>query len=283
MVNNLNMQRCNGKKSMKEPDLSGRMLVICPHFDDACFSVGGFLLKKSLESVTILTVFSKTQQAPNYRFFYPLIKTAYTLHMNFLNRTLVEVISKMRKKEDSQFCRHIGAIQSILPYEDSSIRRCSSINPSYDGDEIDGTIIGKLVFESIKKYVFSEAFDSILCPLGIGNQVDHLIVMNALMRIFNTKQYPELNIFFYEDMPYSYYYYLYKINSLAFARIASNKALYIDVTNEMPLKQKLTDIYRSQGQKKAPILQHAKRLFASRNDDVCKTGFYERIWKFAPS
>ena len=265
------------------PEFSGRLLVISPHFDDACFSVGGVLLKRPSESVTILTVFSKTQQAPNYNFFYPFLKSTYTFHLNFLNRTIVDVISKMRKKEDSQFCRYVGAIQSILPYEDSSIRRCASIYPFYDREEIDGTIIGELVFESIKKYVFSKAFDSILCPLGIGNQIDHLIVLNSLLRILNMKQYPELNVFFYEDMPYAYYYYLYKINSLAFARIASKVALDVDVTNEMAHKQTLMNFYRSQGQKKTPILQHAKRLFASINDDVCKTGFYERIWKFVPS
>ena len=259
-------------------DLSGHLLVICPHFDDACFSIGGFLLKRQPKSVTILSVFSKSQHAPNYRVFYPLTMINDHLRINFLKRTLVEVISMVRKKEDSQFCHQIGAIQSIVPFEDSDLRGCPAYSPIFNRTEIRRDSISRSVLKTIEKWVFSGAFDSILCPLGIGNQVDHLIVVNAILRILETKS-PKVKTYFYEDLPYAAFCKLDLIKSLALTRTGSDNALYVDVTNEILLKLALTNIYRSQGQEKAPILKHAKRLFASRNN-VSEKGFYERIWSF---
>ena len=264
---------------MQDYKFLGRLLVICPHFDDACFSLGGFLLKGPSESVTILTVFSKSQHAPNYKFFYPFLKTNNALSTNPLQRFLIDSISIIRKKEDSEFCHQIGAIQGILPFEDSSARRCPAYNPIFDKTKIDKSTVGNSVFETIEKWVFSGAFDSLLCPLGIGNQVDHLIVLNAMLRMLKTKQTPKLKIYFYEDLPYAAFYELDVIDSLACERIGSNNAEYVDVTKEMVSKQKLIDIYHSQGQKKAPFPQHAKRLFAQSSYNT-KMGFYERLWRF---
>jgi len=264
---------------MEFPNFFGRLLVICPHFDDACFSIGGFLLKKPFESVTILTIFSKSQHAPNYRLFYPLMITNNHLHLDLLNKTLKEVISKVRKKEDSKFCRQIGAIQSVLPFEDSSLRGCPAYNPIFSRTEIDSDPISGPVFKAIEKWVFSGAFDSILCPMGIGNQVDHLIVLSAIEKLFEIKPSPQVNLFFYEDLPYSDWYELDLISSLACERIFSDSQLFIEITNEILLKQSLMDIYFSQGQEKAPILRHAKRLTSVNNNGI-KNGFYERIWRF---
>lgn len=265
---------------MENLKFSERLLVICPHFDDACFSLGGFLLKRPSESITILTVFSKSQHAPHYKFFYPLLRTNNTLSLNLLKRMLVKDISIVRRKEDAEFCSQIGAIQSVLPFEDSSARRCPAYNPIFERTEIDKDLLGRSVFKELEKWVFSGAFDSILCPLGIGNQVDHLIVLNAILRMLKTPQSHRVNVFFYEDLPYAAFYEEELINSLAFERIGSKNAEYVDVTKEMAYKQKLIDIYHSQGQKKAPFPEHAMRLFAHRSNIDTKTGFYERLWRF---
>lgn len=42
--------------------------MISPHFDDACFSVGGLLLKKTSEEVVILNVFCKGQNSARKSF-----------------------------------------------------------------------------------------------------------------------------------------------------------------------------------------------------------------------
>lgn len=261
----------------------GRLLVICPHFDDACFSVGGFLLKKPSESVTILTVFSKSQHAPQYEFFYPLLRINEHLHLTTLKRTLAESISAVRKKEDSKFCRRIGAVQSFFPFEDSSLRGCIKNKPIPKRTEMDRNNISRSVFENIEKWVFSGAFDTILSPLGIGNQVDHLIVLSSIIKILKREPPPSINFFFYEDLPYAGWYELDLINEWAFERIFSNKAIYINITNEMQLKQELMDIYYSQHQKKKAILKHGKRLFDSGGNKGNKNGYCERIWKFEHS
>ena len=119
----------------------------------------------------------------------------------------------------------------------------------------------KEICDMLKKVITSGAFNIILCPLGIGDQVDHLIVLSALIRILKKKQPPSANVLFYEDLPYSASYELDAISSLAFERIGSNNASYIDVTNEMAFKQKLIGIYTSQGKNSTQILQTYKSTF----------------------
>jgi LmbE family N-acetylglucosaminyl deacetylase len=264
------------------PHFSGRTLVICPHFDDACFSTGGLLLKRTSKEVVILTVFSKSQNAPNSELLKPFSKANKVLNLNLLRMIITEYASKKRQKEDRRFCDSISAIQNALPFKDSSLR--GYIEPCFtNADDIDKEPIYNAVFRAIEKCVFFGSYASILCPLAVGDHVDHLIVLKAFLQILKKNKDIPTEVFFYEDLPYASAYKLGFISSLARERTGSNAPLFVDVTLEMPLKQKLIEIYRSQpiSEAKLRVLYHARRLFMSRKKRVDAAGYCERFWKLS--
>jgi LmbE family N-acetylglucosaminyl deacetylase len=264
---------------MDLPYFSGRTLIICPHPDDACFSIGGLLLKRTSKEVVILTVFSKSRDTRNLKLLKPFFNAIKVLNLNFLRGIVVKVVSKERQKEDRRFCDSLWAVQKILPFKDSSLR--GYIQPCLtNADNIDKEPIYNAVFRAIEKCVFSGSYTSILCPLAVGDHVDHLIVLKAFLQILKkNRNIPE--VFFYEDLPYASAYKLDFISSLAWKRTGSNTPLFVDITVEMPLKQKLVDIYRSQStrKRKERILYHARRLFMSRDMRVDAAGYCERFWR----
>ncbi len=263
------------------PHVSGKTLVICPHFDDACYSIGGLLLKNRSEELTILNVFSRSQNAPNSVLLRSLWKATETLNVKFLSALVVEIISKERQKEDQRFCDSLGAIQHVLTFKEAPLRGyaepCLASANDYGVHE---EPIFNAVFGAIERFILSGFYDSILCPLAVGNHVDHLIVLRAFLKILNDRDI-SAEVFFYEDLPYASAYKLDFINSLARERTGSNTPLLVDITVEMPTKQSLIEIYRSQpiSDTKLSVFSHAKRLFASSDMEVDTTGYCERFWR----
>jgi hypothetical protein len=251
--------------------------VLCPHFDDACFSTGGLLLKRTAQKVVILTVFSKSQHAPSFRLCDFFLKTVDNLNMNLLRKIFVDLISIERRKEDRLFCDTVCADQEVLPFPDSSLR--GYVNP-YNICNVEEEPVYRAVLSAIEKAIFAGSFDSILCPLAIGDQVDHLIVMKIFLKLLTKESRTQTKILFYEDLPYASGYSLDSISSLAWQRIGATNPLLVDVTAEMPLKQKLVDIYRSQVNRemKNSLLHHARRLSMLRNVKNGASGYCERIW-----
>jgi hypothetical protein len=264
---------------MDIPEPHGQALVICPHFDDACFSVGGLLLKKSFDSVAVLTVFSRSNHATNNRLFYLFSKFADSWKLNSLKRLIVNLISLERKKEDSQFCRRIGATQSIMFFEDSSLRGCSPYCSLSESDLFSDPLFSEVV-EELQKWVLSNKFSAILCPLAVGDQVDHVIILYALLHILKKNPLIKSNIFFYEDLPYSVFFELNFISDLVNKRLGSQNMVYINVTETILSKKSLINIYRSQAGNTVQMLRHAQRLSILANKNNSGTiSFYERLWK----
>jgi LmbE family N-acetylglucosaminyl deacetylase len=258
--------------------LTGRTLVICPHFDDACLSIGGLLLKKTAQEVVILTVFSKSQHAPGFRLSYRFLKTADALNLNLLSKIVVDLISRERQKEDRLFCDTVCADQEVLSFPDSSLR--GYVNP-YDTCNVEEEPVYRSVLGAIKKAISTDPYDSIFCPLAIGDQVDHLIVMKTFLQLLTKESRSQTEILFYEDLPYASGYSLDSLRSLAWQRTGVNNPSLIDVTAEMPLKQRLVDIYRSQASRemKNSLLYHARRLSMLRDRKNAASGYCERIWR----
>jgi LmbE family N-acetylglucosaminyl deacetylase len=259
---------------------SGKILVICPHFDDACFSVGGLLSRKTSAKVAVLTVFSKSQSSPNSLLLRSFSKASKFSKLNFLRGLATEFVSRLRQKEDWRFCDSVSAAQHLLPFEDSELRGYSKPFLA-NMDWVDKDPVYNSVFTAIEKCVSPGSYDSILCPLAIGNHVDHLIVLKAFLQILHKNRDIAAEVFFYEDLPYASTYRLDSISSLALNRTGSGTPLLVDVTMEMPLKQDLADVYRSQsnGDEKERIAYHARRLFVLADKRVGAKGYCERFWR----
>jgi LmbE family N-acetylglucosaminyl deacetylase len=260
---------------------SGRLLVISPHPDDACFSAGGLLLKKTSEEVTILTVFSKGH--PHLELPKPFSKVTKISNLNPLRRIVVEVFSKERQMEDRRFCASLRAVQKKLHFKNSSLR--GYVEPYLaNADNIEEEPIYNDVFRAIEKCVSSGFYNSVLCPLAVGDHVDHLIVLKAFLQILKKSKNIPAEVLFYEDLPYASSYKLDFISSLARERMGRNTPLYVNITFEMPLKLNLINIYCSlptsyRARVKLSVLYHAKRLFMSRAKKVDATGYCERFWR----
>lgn len=269
---------------MTETHFRGRTLVICPHFDDACFSTGGFLLKKTSKEATVLTVFSKCQYAPNLKLLKPLRGAVKFLNMNFLEGTIATYASRTRRKEDKRFCDSVSATQRYLPFKAASMRERAN-HYSADLDTVNREPVYGSVFKAIENCASSGAYDSVLCPLAVGNHVDHMIVLKAFLQTLEKDNGISAEVFFYEDLPYASAYELDSIRSLALKRTGAREPLFVDITTEMPLKQKLVGTYRSQlgNETKESILHHARRLYMSWEKRTSPTGYCERFWRLDPS
>jgi LmbE family N-acetylglucosaminyl deacetylase len=257
-----------------------RVLVICPHFDDACFSTSGLLLQKTFHEVTILTVFARSRHAPNSKRLYPIIKTVNASKAFFLTGLAAKIVSRERQKEDHRFCCSIEAIQTILPFEDSSVRLPIG-SPETNGEDVEKEPIYDKVLKALTKLVSSSRYDLILCPLAIGNQIDHLIVMKAILEIIKNKGI-SAEILFYEDLPYSSNYPLDTISKIAKERTGSSDSIIVCITDEMRMKQTLCSIYHTQwtALAKQEILYHNGRRHTSSNSKDITVGYYERFWQY---
>lgn len=256
---------------------AGRILVICPHFDDACYSVSGLLLKGLSKDISVLTVFSRSKHAP-YFLANQLSRIADILRISFFKEFVINIISFKRRREDWKFCKRVRCSQSILLFKDSSLR--GYMDPYVRDNDFLKDPIFPQVLESLRSVILSGSYSLILCPLSIRNQVDHLLVMKALLQLIEGNQISKEKCFFYEDMPYASQCEMDFINSLALERGMLKDSIYIDITEEMPIKQDLLELYSSQlsPNLKKEIYDHAKRLHNYQNMGDKSVGYCERLW-----
>ncbi len=257
----------------------GRVLIICPHFDDACFSVGGLLAKKTFQEISILTIFSKSKHAPNSRRFYPFLKIVDSIKESILTRVAAEVISKRRQEEDKQFCSYFHANQIVLPFEDSSLR-CSKAPDSINRD-LETQPTYRMVHKAVEKVIFCGLpYDLIFCPLAIGNQADHIIISRIMYDIILKNRDLSSRVLFYEDLPYSANFPIEFIYNLVRKKGVSPRPVDVNITEEMPIKQKLCYMYHSQSTSLAisKIFYHARRLYEMSNANEEIIGYCERFW-----
>ncbi len=257
--------------------ISPQALIICPHFDDACLSLGGLLSKRLFKSVALLTVFSNSEHAPALKLLTPFLM-ANQLRVNPFRGITKSFVSSIRQREDAKFCSAIGANQYNLPFNDSSLRGYSNPNCG-DWNNIERESVYGEVMTAIERIVLLCSWDILFCPLGIGNHVDHLIVTNSFLKAM--KKNKCTHAFFYEDLPYASNCSLDTIAALVSSRIGPSYPLFIDISANLHEKQKLVSLYKSQDIKKMKkaISLHAQRLYETKNKNQNnKCLHFERIW-----
>jgi LmbE family N-acetylglucosaminyl deacetylase len=155
------------------------VLALSPHPDDVAFSCGGLLRRLcSLSTVTIVTVFTKSKWSP------------------MLDLDDAERITEQRCAEDRSFAGQVNARLRHLGWRDSGLRGYDDLSERsayYDQPEEQSAS-----FELLS-VIDEERPEWILAPLALGNHVDHLVVRDTVMFCKRS----EMNICFYEDLPYS--------------------------------------------------------------------------------
>jgi LmbE family N-acetylglucosaminyl deacetylase len=158
-------------------------LVLSPHFDDAALSVGGSLAARLFpKPVWIFTVFGVS----NY--------TQSRFHIDS------SWVTSVRRCEERRYATALGLFHGSAKFKEAGLRIGSTFESIFRGP---GTLNPRKPahFDRVIEHVI-RGYDPrfVLCPAGIGNHWDHLLLCEAGRRI---KLEPDLTVLFYEDLPYA--------------------------------------------------------------------------------
>jgi len=169
-----------------------RWIYISPHLDDAVLSAGGLIHDQiragnQVEIWTILCGVPPTEELSPF---------AQVLHFQW-GIPKVEDLIRSRRAEDEKACQLVGAKPIYFDYLDCIYRRGKNNDWLYSyifvpphEDEAD---LPARIAESISARL--EPTDQLVCQLGLGSHVDHIVVRRAVELI----QRPLL---YYVDIPY---------------------------------------------------------------------------------
>lgn len=171
-----------------------RYIFISPHLDDVALSIGGIvnsLVNKKIDT-EIWTFFSGSPDDENLSDF------ALSLHKRW---ELPWNAPKIRRLEDINACKALGARYEHFNLPDCIYRKDQDGNPIVkEEDDLYQPIPSSQQFlvnkisDEINCKVTNE--DIIVSPMGIGNHIDHRIIVAAI------KHLSFFSLLFYEDYPY---------------------------------------------------------------------------------
>ena len=169
-------------------------IFLSPHLDDAVFSCGGLLSYLAEQGVPtkIVTVFSDQISGPA-----KFTEYARTLHTRWETG---DDPYRIRKLEDINACALLGAQQVHLGFLDCIYRTLPDGSPVVTSDQelfgqvnqgedyLIGQVAQKIAGITSGKYIC-------VCPLGLGNHIDHQI----------TRRAAEISLkpLYYADLPYA--------------------------------------------------------------------------------
>lgn len=163
--------------------ITNRSIIIAPHSDDAILSVGGRLLvNPEQEQFSVLNAFSTC---------------AFTIIPGL---TDVEKISQMNNYEELQALGSIGISVEFMYLPEVLLRGYKrwDMPPEYPKDEG--------VREKIRSRILALARNArrFYFPLGIGNHTDHVLATEIAIDLYKCGVFAGKELFFYEDLPYSF-------------------------------------------------------------------------------
>lgn len=165
-------------------------LFISPHLDDVAFSCGGTLIRLAQNEwrAVLCTIF--TQSAPNPQGFALACQTDKGLAPD------VDYMA-LRRAEDERFAAlaHVSDLLH-LPYPEAPHRGYNAAPELFAGMHMDDHVWGDLVAK-LQQLDQQYTPDLIFAPQGLGNHVDHLQVIQALL----AAQLAERTCW-YRDTPY---------------------------------------------------------------------------------
>ncbi len=155
-----------------------KVYILSPHIDDAAFSLALTISRFADNNipVTIINCFTVTKWT--------------AIHVE--NKE-IEAVSRLRKSEDDEFYKNFGNINVInLDLLDAPLRNGYIFqNQPFQPDEWE-------LIENLKKLLEQHVGGLLLCPLAIGNHIDHAICREAVIGLYN-----KLTVIFFEDLPYA--------------------------------------------------------------------------------
>jgi LmbE family N-acetylglucosaminyl deacetylase len=164
-------------------------LALSPHLDDAAFSAGGTLSRLAAEGwrVVVATLFTASVPDP----------TGFALACQ-LDKGLGPTIDYMalRRGEDSEACRALGAEPRWLPFPEAPHRRYGTAAELFGPTRDDDGVVPALS-EAIAALLAEFTPDLLLAPQTVGGHVDHVQAVRAL-----DAARPAAPVLWWRDFPY---------------------------------------------------------------------------------
>ncbi|MEG4121575.1 hypothetical protein QUA43_29410 [Microcoleus sp. N9_B4] len=221
-------------------------LLLSAHADDIAYSLGGALLKGYISQITatLVTVFQRGLYVPYAR-----------------PKASVEEASAIRDAEDLAYAAKVGLKHKGLGLRDVTLRGYPDLEDSIftvtDYRQDPGAVES---IETIQSFLDEQTeMTRLWVPLAIGNHIDHVLLLKAVL---GWKAKPELEVIFYEDVPYAGFEELDSIETWVQQVIGSAEAEIIDISEQFEKKLKNLEIYGSQvSQDDIDLVKlHARRI-----------------------
>jgi len=156
-----------------------KVYILSPHIDDAAFGLT-LTIEKLINNkvpVTIINCFTVTRWTGV-----------------FVSKD-IEVVSRLRKEEDAEYNKLFNSQINIINLDllDAPLRNGYIFqNQPFEQNELE-------LIENLQKLLEEHVTGGILlCPLAIGNHIDHAICYEAVIGI-----YKKHHVIFFEDLPYA--------------------------------------------------------------------------------
>ena len=172
-----------------------RWIYISPHLDDAVLSAGGFIYEQtragnSVEIWTIVCGFPPPSE---------LTLFAQEMHQQWGTETAKETV-KLRRAEDVDAAHIVGAKSVHFDVPDCIYRHGKDGEPLYMDIFVEPREVESNLPDQMAQTILSllKPDDQIICQLGVGKHVDHVIVRQAVERIHRPLWYTA-------DIPYLFW------------------------------------------------------------------------------
>lgn len=169
-----------------------RWIYISPHLDDAVLSAGGLLFEQARagHSIEIWNIFGGIPSS------HELSPLAQILHEQW-DIPAVSDLVYARRKEDQIACQIVGAVPVYFDFNDCIYRRGEHgewlygdiFIPPHPQEENLPSEIAQAMLKRLNPT------DQLVCPLGLGSHVDHVLVRRAAEQL-------ERPLIYYVDIPY---------------------------------------------------------------------------------
>jgi LmbE family N-acetylglucosaminyl deacetylase len=223
------------KKNKNIFNATMRWVYISPHFDDAVLSCGGLIWEQTHSGIPVEVWTVMAGDPPTG----PVSDLIARVHFEWNTGTPQETVA-LRRIEDRNAARHVGANVRHLKVVDALYRRTNTGNLLYTQDVLgaipvhprDAGLVEEVTHQIAENL---SQHDTIVCPLGLGNHVDHIITRQAVEALHRPTWY-------YADVPYV----LRNADSLAPATMALKGKTFFISSQGLAAWQKGIAAYASQ-------------------------------------
>jgi LmbE family N-acetylglucosaminyl deacetylase len=171
-----------------------RWIYISPHFDDAVLSCGGLIWEQTHSGVPVeIWTVMAGDPTPG-----PASALMTRVHAAWKTINPQETVA-LRRIEDQNAARRVGAVIEHLPFTDALYRRSDTGTLFYPDDIFIAPNPRETALVDAIAHKLSEKltqYDTIVCPLAIGGHVDHLITRKAMELL-------KRPLWYYADVPYT--------------------------------------------------------------------------------